>query len=203
MNKPKSDEKSSTEEAKPKATLEERLSSGAAKLGPTVPSNQEQDQNNQSSPTIHQVYPPTSEGQQEDQSKQDQLQASQASQPEDQEQKQKAEGENKSEQAESTDASAPKQDEAQEKPKLTEDEEKKVVDSVLKQLTPLVEQLVAAEVRRILLGGQNNQDDENDFVPFPFMFASGAPAFVSSHGGPPPQGFPQQQANRVRLTKKI
>jgi hypothetical protein len=75
-------------------------------------------------------------------------------------------------------------------------------------LTPIVEQLVAAEVRRTL-SGQTDSDDENGFVPFPFMFGGGGPILIGPGGGPPPQGFQrqqqqqqQQQVNEVRVRKK-
>ncbi|CAF3065762.1 unnamed protein product [Rotaria socialis] len=128
------------------------------------------------------------------QQKQDQSQASQSSQSptlssKNDEEKKKAEDQTKSEKSASPNASVPEQTEAT---TLSKEEEEKVVETVIKQLTPLVEQLVAAELRRVL-SGQNSQDADNDFVPFPFMFASSAPMFASSHGDPSTQNFQQQQ----------
>ncbi|CAF1483949.1 unnamed protein product [Rotaria magnacalcarata] len=242
LSKPQDEEKSPTEEAKSKVTLEERLSRGEAKLGPTIPSSQIQEQNNQLSTGIHQVYPAEREtheqdqqkldqsqdqqkqnqsqdqqkqnqsqdqqkqnqsqdqqkqDQSQDQQKQDQSQASQSSQSPtlsstNDEEKTKAEDQTKSEKPASPNGSVPEQTKATVLPK---EEEEKIVETVIKQLTPIVEQLVAAELRRVL-SGQNNQDDDNDFAPFPFMFASSAPMFVSSHGDPSTQDFQQQPTNR-------
>lgn len=144
-----------------------------------------------------------SEAQQQEQQKQAQLQANQsaqAAQPPtsssttEEEQTQKEE-QTKSEEATLATAPAPQQNEAQQKQVVTPEEEKKIVESVLKQLTPLVEQLVAAEIRRVL-SGQTDSDDDNGFVQFPFMFGGG-PIFAA------PQGFQQQQqTNTVRMRKK-
>jgi len=106
------------------------------------------------------------------------------------EEKQKSEEKQTSEETLSTSVSASKQDETPEKKEITKEDEEQIVASVLKQMTPIVEQMVAAEVRRV----RNGQEDDNDFVPFPFMFGGG-PVFVGPRDGTGPQGFQQQQAS--------
>ena len=64
----------------------------------------------------------------------------------------------------------------------------------MKQLTPIVEKRVAAELRRIH-SGKSDQDEEDGFIPFPIMFAGGSPFFAAPRGNPPSQGFGQQQTN--------
>jgi hypothetical protein len=44
-----------------------------------------------------------------------------------------------------------------------------------------------------VLSGQIESNDDNSFIPFPFMFGGGGPIFVAPGGGSPPQGFQQQQ----------
>ncbi len=228
---PQQGETSPSAEPKSKVTLEERISRGEAQTGPTVPLVQVPPKDYEPSPNVRQVYPPLSEAQQQEQQKQAQLQANQAAQPtsppaatteEDKTTKEEtttsstteevtlasapaptAEQEKpKTEEATATSASAPQKSETQPTQEITPAEEKKIVDSVLKQLTPFVEQLVAAEVQRVL-SGQPDFDANNGFGNFPLLFGGG-PIFASSHGGPPPQGFQQQQqVNRVRMRKKI
>lgn len=204
-SKPSNDEKSSSTETKPKSTLEERVSRGEAQTGPTIPLVQVAPKDYEPSPNVRQVYPPLSEAEQQEQKKQAQLQANQpapaASSTSADEQKksdettsaaasstQAKEGEKKPEETTSTAATQQKQPEK--KVELTPEEEKKVVESVLKQLTPLAERLVAAEIRRVL-SGQTDSDDENGFGPFPFMFGGG-PIFATARGGPTGQTSQQQ-----------
>ncbi|CAF3718274.1 unnamed protein product [Rotaria sp. Silwood1] len=48
---------------------------------------------------------------------------------------------------------------------------------------------ISQELHRIH-SGENDQDDNLEFIPFPFMFTTGAvPFFVPPRGGPPPQAF--------------
>jgi hypothetical protein len=135
-NKSSSVDKSSSQETQPRVTLEERVSRGEAQTGPTIPLSQVQQQDNESSPKIRQVYPPQNQEQQQNQF---QLQSSSSTATE--------------EEPTSAYISSSQQGGAQPKKELTHEEEKKIVDTVLKKLTPLVEQLVAAEVRRVLSGG--------------------------------------------------
>jgi hypothetical protein len=142
--------------------------------------------------------------QQQEQKRQAQLQANppvQSSQPsispstnqeqkKETEEKKQTEEKQTSEETVSTSVSVSKQDETPEKTEITKEDEEQIVASVLKQMTPIVEQMVAAEVRRVRSG----QEDDNDFVPFPFMFGGG-PIFAGPHDGTAPQGFQQQQAS--------
>jgi len=214
-SKSDADQKSPPEETKSKVTLEERISRGEAQSGPTIPASYYQ-QDNKPLTDVRQVYPPLNAAQQQEQKRQAQLQANppvQSSQPstspstnqeekketeekKQTEEKQKSEEQQKSEEKQtseeivSTSVSASKQDETPEKKEITKEDEEQIVANVLKQMTPIVEQMVAAEVRR----ARNGQEDDNDFVPFPFMFGGG-PVFTGPRDGTVPQGFQQQQAS--------
>ncbi len=209
-SQPKQEETSPSAETKSKVTLEERISRGEAQTGPTVPLVQVPPKDYEPSPNVRQVYPPLSEAQQQEQQKQAQLQANQSAQSTQppptsssttEVEKTKIEEQTKSEEVTSATAPTQQQNEAQQKPEVTPEEEQKIVESVLKQLTPFVEQFVAAEIRRVL-SGQTDSGDDNGFVTFPFMFGGGS-IFAAPQGGPPPPGFQQQQQmNRVRMKKK-
>jgi hypothetical protein len=165
---------------------------GEAQTGPTVPLVQASSEDYEPSPNVRQVYPPLSEAQQQEQQKQAQLQANQLAE----EEKTKTQ-----EETTSSTASSPQQGQTEQKEEITPEEEEKIVESVIKQLQPLVEQFVAAEIRRVLRG-QTDSDDDTGFMSFPFMFGGG-PIFSTSRAGPPPQGFQQQQQrDGVRVRTK-
>ncbi|CAF4040420.1 unnamed protein product [Rotaria sordida] len=190
-----------TTETKPKVTLGERLSRGETQPGPTIPLHQQQRQQQQqqqqqghpSTTRIHQVYPHISDIQQEEQLRQAKLQANQSNNDE------KTIKEEIS--TTTTDTSSTKQDKKQEKKEITREDEEKIVAAVLKRLTPIVEQRVAEELRRIQTGEMDQYDDE-DFMPFPLMFSTrGAPIFIPPHRGPsqgfrPPQSQQQQSSQQ-------
>ena len=79
------------------------------------------------------------------------------------------------EEAVASSAPAPEKSETQPKQEISAEEEKKIVESVLKQLTPFVEQLVSAEVQRAL-SGQPDFDVNNGF-----------PGFQGGASFPPPE----------------
>lgn len=189
-SKPASDEKSSSTEAKPKVTLEERVSRGEAQTGPTIPLVQVAPKDYEPAPNVRQVYPPLSASEQAEQQKQAQLQANQPApassststteqkKPEETASTQQKEEEKKSDAATPTDVSSTQPKQGEKKVEVTPEEEQKIVESVLKQLTPIVEQFVAVEIRRAL-SGQTDSDDENGFMPFPFMLGGG-PLFAAA-----------------------
>ncbi|CAF1176267.1 unnamed protein product [Rotaria sp. Silwood1] len=170
-----------TTETKPKVTLEERLSRGETQQGPTIPIRPDQQQGGNTSTTrIRQVYPHISEIQQEEQLKQAKLQANQNL---------INEKKPKEETSIINDVSSNKQDKIKEKKEITREDEEKLVATILQRLTPIVEKRVSEELHRIH-SGENDQDDNLEFIPFPFMFTTGAvPFFVPPRGGPPPQAF--------------
>ena len=180
-------EKSSSEETKPKVTLEERVSRGEAQTGPTIPIHQAQRSDNEPSPSIRQVYPPVNAQLQKEQTNQSQEPQLSSSTIDD--------GKKKKEETTSTTVSSSQQDETQQKQEITKEEEKKIVDAVLKELTPFVEQLVATEVRRVLSGETGH--DGTGMIQFPFIFASGGPILTSSYGSSPSQSFQQQQGTNL------
>jgi transcriptional regulator of acetoin/glycerol metabolism len=189
-------EKPSSEEAKSQITLEEHVSSGEAQTGPTIPLSQVQQQDNGTPTNIHQVHPSQNQNQPQEQQKQSELQSSSSSTTTTEEEKKKTE------ETTSANVSSSQQGETQQKQGITKEEEKKIVDAVFKELTPFVEQLVATEVRRVI-SGENDHDNDNAFIPIPFMSAGSGPIFATSFGGRPPQGFQQQQGTsgvRVRKT---
>ncbi|CAF5212470.1 unnamed protein product, partial [Rotaria magnacalcarata] len=114
LSKPQDEEKSPTEEAKSKVTLEERLSRGEAKLGPTIPSSQIQEQNNQLSTGIHQVYPAERETHEQDQQKLDQ---SQDQQKQNQSQDQQKQNQSQDQQKQNQSQDQQKQDQSQDQQK--------------------------------------------------------------------------------------
>jgi hypothetical protein len=132
------------------------------------------------------VYPQLSEAQQEEQQKQAKLQATQPINEEEKTTEETSTTNNKS--------SVSKSDDSSEKKDYTRDDEDKIVAAVLKQLTPIVEKRVAAELRRIH-SGKSDQDEDDTFMPFPMMFAGGSPFFGGPRGGPSSQEFGQQQPN--------
>ncbi len=150
--------------------MEERLSSGEAQKGPTVPIRQEQKQDNSSSAGARQVYPQLTEAQQEEQRKQATLQATQ---PPPEEKK-------------------TTEDESNEKKDISRNDEDKIVAAVLKRLAPIVEQRVAAELRRIH-SGDSDQGEGSGFIQFPFMLSGGSPFFAAQRGRPSSQESGQQQ----------
>lgn len=203
-SKPTSDERSSSTEAKPKVTLEERVSRGEAQTGPTIPLVQVAPKDYEPSPNVRQVYPPLSEAEQVEQRKQAQLQANQPAstssstttteqkKPEGTTSTEQKQEEKKSDETTSVNVSSTEKKEGEKKVEITPEEEQKIVESVLKQLTPVVEQFVAAEIRRALRG-QTDSDDENGFMPFPFMFGGG-PMFAAPRTGPAGQASQQQSS---------
>lgn len=162
-----------TTEAKPQITLEERVSRGEAQKGPTVPSHQDQKQENSSSVDVRQVYPQLTEAQQEEQRKQAKLRATKS--------------DNTNEQPIKEESSI--QDETKQTKDITHDDQEKIIAAVLKQLTPIIEKRVAAELRRIQ-SGDTDEDEEDNIMPFPFMLGGGFPFFA---GPPPPQASREQQ----------
>ena len=139
-----------------------------------------------------------SEAEQQEQKKQAQLQANQPAPAASS--STTADEQKKSDEATSAAAaSSTQQKEPEKKLEITPEEEKKVVESVLKQLTPFVEQLVAAEIRRVL-SGQTDSDDENGFNPFQFLL--GGPMFATARGGPTGQTS-QEQSSGARVRKKL
>ncbi len=178
-----SNDQQSLSETKPKVTLEERVSRGEAQKGPTVPSRQEQKQDSSSSTGVRQVYPELSATQQEEQLKQAKLQAT----PPAKDEKQAVE-----DASTANDISlSTKQEKTKQTKDISRDDEEKIITAVLKQLEPIVEKRVAAELRRLQSGG-TDQDEDDDFGPFPFMLGGGFPFFAAPRGGPP-QGSREQQ----------
>jgi hypothetical protein len=195
-------------ETKPKITLEERVSRGEAQIGPTVPLRHEQKQENSSSIGVHQVYPQLNKAQQEEQQKQAKLQATQPPINDEKQPKKEISAANDV-------SSSSKQDETKQTKGITHDDEEKIIATVLKQLAPIVEKRVAAELRRIQ-SGETDQDEDDNIIQFPFMLGGGFPFFGAPHGGPPPQvsreqqqqssqqyapGQGQQQVNQARVSK--
>jgi hypothetical protein len=177
---------SSSSEIKSKVTLEERVSRGEAQKGPTIPLRQEQKQDSSSSTGVRQVYPQLSAVQQEEQNKQAKLQAGKSGKDE----KQVAD-----EASTANDISlSSKQEETKQTKDISHDDEEKIIAAVLKQLAPIVEKRVAAELRRLQSEG-TDQDEDDDAIPFPFMLGGGFPFFAAPRGGPPPppQGPREQQ----------
>jgi len=176
-----------TTEAKPQITLEERVSRGEAQKGPTVPSRQNQKQENSSSVDVRQVYPQLTEAQQEEQRKQAKLQATQSNNAN--------EKQTKEESSIANDVSlSSKQDETKTTKDITSDDQEKIIAAVLKQLTPIVEKRVAAELHRIQ-SGDTDEDEDDNMIQFPFMLGGGFPFFAAPRGGPPPQASREQQQN--------
>ncbi|CAF3795883.1 unnamed protein product [Rotaria sp. Silwood1] len=91
--------------------------------------------------------------------------------------------------------------EAQQERVLTQEEEDKIVEAVIQDLLPIVEQLVSVEVGRVLFN-RDIEDDGNGFISFPYIFEGSAPMFVSSHEGGIREIYHQQQQpiNRVMET---
>ena len=181
-----SNDQQSLSETKPKVTLEERVSRGEAQKGPTVPSNQEQQQGGSSSTGVRQVYPELSAAQQEEQLKQAKLQAA----PPVKDEKQQVADDT----ATANDISVATKHEGTKQTKdISRDDEEKIVASILKQLEPIVEKRVAAELRRLQSGGTDEDEDE-DFGPMPFVLGGGFPFFAAPRGGPSSaQGSKEQQ----------
>ena len=148
--------------SKPKVALEERVSRGEAQKGPTVPSRQDQKQDNSSSTSVRQVYPQLSAAQQEEQRRQAKLQATPPV---------------KDDKSAANQASLPSKE-------ISREEEEKIIASVLKKLEPIVEKRVAAELRR-LQSDDTDQDEDDHMIPFPFMFGGGLPFFGAPRGPPP------------------
>ena len=84
-----------------------------------------------------------------------------------------------------SDISSSRHDEKRVRKDRTSDDEEKIVATVLKHLAPIVEKRVAQELRRID-EDETDQDEDDAFIPFPFMLASGLPLFNGPNGGPPP-----------------
>ncbi|CAF1323129.1 unnamed protein product [Adineta ricciae] len=84
-----------------------------------------------------------------------------------------------------SDISSSKQDEKRVRKDRTSDDEEKIVATVLKHLAPIVEKRVAQELRRID-EDETDQDEDDTFIPFPFMLGTGLPLFNEPNGGPPP-----------------
>ena len=163
----KSAENQSQQETKPKVTLEERVARGEAQVGPTVPLRQGQE-NNENAPTgIKQVFPPVANQEHVETNSSNLSTASEQSKT--------------SENNASTKDAKPAQTASQEAITVTPEEEKKIVEDVIKKLTPLVEELVANEIRRIRRG-LSDDNDEAGFAPFPFLFGGG-PMFARSGQG--------------------
>lgn len=133
-------------ESQPKTTLEERVTRGEAQVGPTVPVRQEQESNQKRTTGIKQVFP----------------------EPGTEDAKIASEQLNKSEEEKEEAIKTPAP--AQQTLTMTPEEEKKIVEDIIKKITPLVEELVANEIRRIRRGGKDDDGDDGSFVPFPFMF---------------------------------
>lgn len=171
-----------TPESKPKITLEERVSRGEAQKGPTVPPRQGQQQPDSlsSSTSVRQVYPQLSGAQQEEQRRQAKLQATEPVKS-----------------AVNPTSLPTKQDENKQTKEISREEEEKIIASVLKQLEPIVEKRVAAELRR-LQSDDTDQDEDEHIMPIPFMFGGGFPIFAAPRGGPPPSSSsrgPQERQN--------
>ncbi|CAF4098435.1 unnamed protein product, partial [Rotaria magnacalcarata] len=180
--------KKSNNDEKPKLTLEERVSRGEVQKGPTIPLRQVHPQQGSGSTTrIRQIYPQLNEAQQEEQQKQAKFQAAQSH------------NEEKKTTETAVTAATPlpssKQDKPEEKPEIHRNEEDKLVAAVLKRLVPIVEKKVSEQLRRIQSDEGEQEDDEADFIPFPFMFG-GAPLFAPPGRGPPSQLFRQQQGSQ-------
>lgn len=152
----------------PKVTLEERISRGETPKGPTIPTAQDK-----SSPTnVRQIYPQINPAQQFEQQRQAKIQS---------------ENDNDI-------STASKNDRSKQSKDISHQEEEKIISNVLKQLAPIVEKRVAAELRRLQNDDTDKDDDDDDMIPFPFMLGGGMPFFA----GPPPNmsgQAPPQQTN--------
>ena len=132
-------------------------------MGPTVPLRQEQQGNQNASTGIKQVFPqPGTEGQQDQQGEAKVSTSASA-------------GSNQQSNQSQGDAAKNEGAATNEAPKITPEEEKKIVEDIIKRITPLVEELVASELHRIRHGGQLNDDDDEagGFMPFPFVIGGG------------------------------
>ena len=166
-NQPGNKDNTPAQENKPKVTLEERVARGEAQVGPTVPVRQEQQANQTATTGIRQVFPLAGEDQRQERSPSPSLQRS-VSPSSGQDESKKAPETSGNNQSTTQQPAAEKETKS-----VTPEEEEQIVASILKQLTPLVEELVANEVRRVRRG-LSVDSDELESLPFPFMFA-GAP----------------------------
>jgi hypothetical protein len=190
------------QETKPKVTLEERVSRGEASIGPTVPANQAQQVNSTLATGIRQVFPTTSD---------DQLQAlgvnalpSVNDEPKKSVEaaatKESATPSNtnnepkKSVEAAATNASAAPSNTNNETKEITGEDQEKIVAIILKQLTPLVEGLVANEIDRARKGITGNSN-LNGSMPFPFMMSGNGPMLSTLVQG--------QTNNHVRMINRM
>lgn len=85
-----------------------------------------------------------------------------------------------------------KEDRNPEKVEIDPQQGERLVSAVLKQLAPLIEKRVADEVRRIQTG-ESDQDDDEGFMPFPFMFGPPPPFFMAQGRAPPSSQQKQAQ----------
>lgn len=173
---------STDSDKKPKVTLEERVSRGEAQKGPTNPTTQQKS----SSGNARQIYPHLNPAQQFEQQQQAKIQSE------------------KDDASTDNDISTASKNDKTKQSTISHAEEEKIISSVLKQLAPIVEKRVAAELRRLQNDDTDKEaDDDDNMIPFPFMLGGGIPFFA----GPPPnisgpgQQQQQQQANGTHVSQ--
>ncbi|CAF0836666.1 unnamed protein product [Adineta steineri] len=191
-NKSNNNEKSSQEpnitESKPNITLEGRVFRGEAQKGPTIPLQQDHSQERSSSQNVRQVYPKVNEEQNED------LRKKACKRHEKHSNKNKKK--NTDDTSITSDIQSSRKDEKKPKKDTSHNEEEKIVAAILKHLAPIVEQRVHEEIRRID-NDETDQDEDDNFLPFPFMLAAGLPFFSGGPNGAPPSQEPRQQQQQT------
>ncbi|CAF4160044.1 unnamed protein product, partial [Rotaria sp. Silwood2] len=65
---------------------------------------------------------------------------------------------------------------------LTQEEKRAIMDAVIQQLIPLIEESALGALEQVLIR-RNTQYDGNGFIPFPFMFDGSVLILVASHEG--------------------
>lgn len=181
-------------------TLEERVAHGDVKVGPTIPVRVDEKDHAASSSGVREVFPDGKEEAKPKDStaetpKVEKTQGESATKTDAQPQETDNQTNIATSSATETTTTTSNAQPATETPKgLTQEEEERIVGNIIKQVTPLVEELVAKELRK-LRGGSEVDDDAFDFIPFPFMFAHGGPVFSAQGTGPSNQGqFRGQQS---------
>ncbi len=160
---------------------EERTTRSEPPKRPTAPFRQEQTEENSFAGNLRQMYPELNE----EQRKKVKSQGTQSVRIK----KKKLHDGNST----ASNRSSHRYDDKRSKKDINHEEEEKIVAAVLKQLAPIVEKRVSEELRRIE-NDETDQDEDDGFIPFPFMLAGALPFF----GGPsPPHASRHQQQNGV------
>ncbi len=162
-------------------TSEERTTRSEPQKRPTAPFRQEQTEENSFAANLRHIYPELNE----EQRKKVKSQGTQSVRI-----KKKR---TTDEDSIASNRSARRYDDKRSKKDINHEEEEKIVAAVLKQLAPIVEKRVSEELRRIE-NDETDQDEDDGFIPFPFMLAGGLPFFG---GPPPPHASRHQQQNGV------